>query len=74
MAYTVALPDGRIVEFPDSVSREQAAEIIRKQLGAQTPKEGLIAGFQKGAESTLSQMRPVLAHWLALETKQLRPV
>jgi hypothetical protein len=57
MPYTVALPDGRTVEFPDSVSREQAAEIIRKQLSAQTPKEGLIAGFQKGAESTYSQLR-----------------
>jgi hypothetical protein len=57
MPYTVALPDGRTVEFPDSVSREQAAEIIRKQLNTQTPKEGLIAGFQKGAESTFSQMR-----------------
>lgn len=57
MAYTVALPDGRTVEFPDSISREQAAEIIRKQLGEQKPKEGLIAGFQKGAESTYSQLR-----------------
>jgi hypothetical protein len=57
MAYTVALPDGRTVEFPDSVPREKAAEIIRQQLSAQTPKEGLIAGFQKGAESTYSQLR-----------------
>ena len=57
MPYTVALPDGRTVEFPDSVSREQAAEIIRNQLNAQTPKEGLIAGLQKGAESTYSQLR-----------------
>jgi len=57
MSYTVALPDGRTVQFPDSVSREQATEIIRKQLGEQKPKEGLIAGLQKGAESTYSQLR-----------------
>ena len=33
MPYTVTLPDGRTVEFPDSVSREEAAAIIRRQLG-----------------------------------------
>lgn len=32
MPYLVELPDGRRVEFPDSVSREEAAQIIRAQL------------------------------------------
>jgi len=32
MPYLVELPDGRRVEFPDSVSREEAANIIRTQL------------------------------------------
>lgn len=33
MSYFVELPDGRNVEFPDSVPRDKAAEIIRQQLG-----------------------------------------
>jgi len=33
MAYTVQLPDGRSVEFPDTVSKDEAARIIRAQLG-----------------------------------------
>ena len=32
MPYTVSLPDGRTVEFPDAVRPEQAAQIIRTQL------------------------------------------
>jgi len=57
MSYEVALPDGRVVEFPDSVPHNEAERIIREQLLAPKPKEGLIAGIQKGAESTLSQLR-----------------
>lgn len=38
MPYSVDLPDGRSVEFPDSVSQDQAAAIIRSQLlGTQAP-------------------------------------
>jgi hypothetical protein len=57
MSYEVALPDGRVVEFPDSVPHNEAERIIREQLLAPKPKEGLIAGLQKGAESTFSQLR-----------------
>ena len=57
MSYEVALPDGRVVEFPDSVPHNEAERIIREQLLAPKPKEGLIAGLEKGAESTLSQLR-----------------
>jgi hypothetical protein len=31
MAYTVALPDGRTVEFPDDLPKDKAAAIIRRQ-------------------------------------------
>jgi hypothetical protein len=31
MSYVVALPNGRNIEFPDSVSRDQAAQIIKDQ-------------------------------------------
>jgi hypothetical protein len=50
MTYTVALPDGRTVEFPDSVSREEAAAIIRRQLGVGAkPEGGFIAAAKAGA-------------------------
>ena len=42
MPYTVALPDGRIVEFPDSVPKERAAELLRQQFPA---PEAKAAGF-----------------------------
>jgi hypothetical protein len=51
MSYTVALPDGRTVEFPDSVPREKAAEIIRQQLGGAGPESGGVAAFKAGLES-----------------------
>jgi len=51
MAYTVALPDGRTVEFPDNVPREKAAEIIRQQLGGAGPESGGVAAFKAGLES-----------------------
>jgi len=46
MSYTVALPDGRTVEFPDSVSKEKAAEILREQLGigGNKPSEDTLIG------------------------------
>ena len=57
MSYEVALPDGRVVEFPDNVPHEEAERIIREQLLTPKPKEGLVAGLEKGAESVYSQMR-----------------
>jgi len=59
MPYTVALPDGRTVEFPDSVSREEAAAIIRRQLGGVAqPKESTIFGeIARGGKQLLSTSR-----------------
>ena len=57
MSYEVALPDGRVVEFPDNVPHDEAERIIREQLLKPTPKEGILAGLEKGAESTYSQLR-----------------
>jgi hypothetical protein len=59
MPYTVALPDGRTVEFPDSVSREDAAAIIRRQLGGVTqPKDSTIGSeLVRGAKQLASTTR-----------------
>lgn len=59
------LPDGRIARFevPEGTTPEQAQAMMEEQVDAliatpvQKPKEGLIAGLEKGAESTLSQLR-----------------
>ncbi len=48
MSYTVALPDGRTVEFPDDVPRDKAAAIIRQQfpdLGA--PETTILGGAKE---------------------------
>jgi len=51
MPYTVALPDGRTVEFPDSVSREDAAAIIRRQFGGgPQPESGFGAALRSGIQ------------------------
>lgn len=55
MSYTVDLPDGRSVEFPDEVSREDAAAIIQRQFprtGA--PKPGIINEAKRGFKQFLS--------------------
>lgn len=49
MAYTVALPDGRTVEFPDDLPKDKAAAIIRQQfpdLGA--PKTTAFGQVKEG--------------------------
>ena len=59
------LPDGRIARFevPEGTTPEQAQAMMEAQVGELTaapekkPKEGLIAGLEKGAESTFSQLR-----------------
>jgi hypothetical protein len=60
------LPDGRIARFevPEGTTPEQAQAMMAAQVSGiaptapiQKPKEGLIAGLEKGAESTFSQMR-----------------
>ena len=60
--YSVKGPDGRIydVEGPAGASDEQVIAFLQQHLAEQPeqkPKEGLIAGLEKGAESTLSQLR-----------------
>jgi hypothetical protein len=60
--YSVKGPDGRIydVQGPEGASDEQIIAFLQQNLAAfqeQKPKEGLIAGLQKGAESTYSQLR-----------------
>ena len=60
--YSVKGPDGRIydVEGPAGASDEQVIAFLQQHLASapeQKPKEGLLAGLEKGAESTLSQMR-----------------
>lgn len=39
MPYKVRLPDGRSVEFPDSVPHDQAASLIRSQLLGEKPED-----------------------------------
>jgi len=51
MPYTVDLPDGRSVEFPDNISKEQAASVIRKQFnfgGPETTVTGNVKEAFKG--------------------------
>ena len=60
--YSVKGPDGRIydVQGPEGASDEQVIAFLQQHLTAQPeqkPKEGLIAGLEKGAESTFSQLR-----------------
>ena len=60
--YSVKGPDGRIydVEGPAGASDEQVIAFLQQHLAeqpSQKPKEGLIAGLEKGAESTFSQLR-----------------
>lgn len=59
MAYTVSLPDGREVEFPDTVSHEQAASIIREQLGG-GKKTGVLAALGKGTEGVISSTKTAM--------------
>jgi len=66
------LPDGRIARFevPEGTTPEQAQAMMEAQVGELTatpekkPKEGLIAGLEKGAESTFSQLRSGLGSLL----------
>jgi len=67
--YSVKGPDGRIydVQGPDGASDEQVIAFLQQHLAEQPeqkPKEGLIAGLEKGAESTFSQLRSGLGSLL----------
>ena len=39
MSYVVGLPNGRSIEFPDTVSRDEAARIIQRQFPELASKE-----------------------------------
>ncbi len=49
MAYTVALPDGRTVEFPDDVPKDKAAAIIRQQFPELEAPQTTVLGNVKEA-------------------------
>lgn len=49
MAYTVALPDGRTVEFPDNVPKDKAAAVIRQQFPELGAPETTVLGNVKEA-------------------------
>lgn len=76
MSYTVALPDGRTVEFPDDVSKDKAAEIIKQQLGGGKPTGGILGALGGGAESQFSSARTGIESLLdankAVEAAQAR--
>ena len=55
MPYSVALPDGRIAQFPDSMSHEDAAAIIRKQFPPPTIG-GVRGALGSAMESTASNL------------------
>lgn len=58
MSYTVGLPDGRTVEFPDDVPKDKAAEIIKAQFGSrQTPIGGIAGALGMGVEAPISSVR-----------------
>lgn len=58
MSYTVGLPDGRTVEFPDDVTKDKAAEIIKAQFGSrQTPIGGIAGALGMGVEAPISSVR-----------------
>ena len=64
MPQYLPLPDGSTVTIREGETPQQAYARAQqmypeafKTAAPAAPKEGLIAGFQKGAESTLSQMR-----------------
>jgi len=58
MSYTVGLPDGRTVEFPDDVPKDKAAEIIKAQFGSrQTPIGGIAGALGMGVEAPISSAR-----------------
>jgi len=47
MPYTVTLPDGRRVEFPDEVSKDAAAGIIRKQFNLPGPETTIVGNVKE---------------------------
>ena len=65
MAYTVALPDGRTVEFPDEVPKDKAAGIIQQQFPELAPKPES-SDFVRGFKSYVPQTQEILGGAQAL--------
>jgi hypothetical protein len=75
MSYTVALPDGRTVEFPDSVSKEKAAEILREQLGiGGSPEEGFVPAVKAGISGLKSSAAALAGRTGAMDAERAKQV
>jgi hypothetical protein len=75
MSYTVALPDGRTVEFPDSVSKEKAAEILREQLGiGGSPEEGFVPAVKAGISGLKSSAAALAGRTGAMDTERAKQI
>jgi hypothetical protein len=75
MSYTVALPDGRTVEFPDSVSKEKAAEILREQLGiGGAPEEGFVPAVKAGISGLKSSAAALAGRTGAMDTERAKQI
>jgi hypothetical protein len=75
MSYTVALPDGRTVEFPDSVPKDKAAEIIRQQLGAGgSPEEGFVPAIKSGISELKSAGAALAGRTGVMDTERAKQI
>lgn len=75
MSYTVALPDGRRVEFPDTVSKEEATEIIRKQLGdGSSPEEGFVPAVKAGISGLKSAGAALAGRTGVMDTERAKQI
>jgi len=75
MSYTVALPDGRTVEFPDSVSKEKAAEILREQLGiGGSPEEGFVPAIKSGISELKSAGAALAGRTGVMDTERAKQI
>lgn len=72
MSYTVALPDGRTVEFPDSVPKEKATEIIRQQLS--TPEEGFVPAIKSGISELKSAGAALAGRTGVMDTERAKQI
>lgn len=75
MSYTVALPDGRTVEFPDNVPKEKAAEILREQLGiGGSPEEGFIPAVKSGISELKSAGAALAGRTGVMDTERAKQI
>jgi hypothetical protein len=75
MSYTVALPDGRTVEFPDNVPKEKAAEILREQLGiGGSPEEGFVPAVKAGISGLKSAGAALAGRTGVMDTERAKQI